>query len=172
MSKYTVKPILDEADADLLAYKWFCCPRKGYFLRRDGRVNAPVRTVRMHRAVMERVLGRPLASHELIDHIDHDPANNSRSNLRLATAAGNCRNSRKPQLNRLGERPASQFKGVTFNLKNRKWVAQIVCKERGGNKYLGSFTDETDAAKTYDQFAREWFGEFACLNFPMEAANG
>ena len=33
---------------------------------------------------------------------------------------------------------------------------------------VGSFLDETEAARAYDVAARELFGEFALLNFPDE----
>lgn len=39
--------------------------------------------VRMHRLVMERTLGRPLAEGEVVDHRDGDTSNNDPDNLRL-----------------------------------------------------------------------------------------
>ncbi len=34
------------------------------------------------------------------------------------------------------------------------------------HKCIGPFTDELEAAKAYDNAAREYHGEFASLNFP------
>lgn len=39
--------------------------------------------VREHRLVMEQKLGRPLESHEVVHHLDDDPANNHPDNLQL-----------------------------------------------------------------------------------------
>jgi hypothetical protein len=33
-------------------------------------------------------------------------------------------------------------------------------------KHLGYFNEEIEAAKCYDQYAKEHYGEFAKLNFP------
>lgn len=43
------------------------------------------RAIREHRYVMEHILGRPLASHELVHHLDHDKLNNNRNNLAITT---------------------------------------------------------------------------------------
>lgn len=55
---------------------------------------------------------------------------------------------------------SSVYLGVSWNGRNRKWIAQIA------GRYLGSFVDEADAARAYDAAARELFGEFAFLNSP------
>jgi len=38
----------------------------------------------------------------------------------------------------------------------------------GKSLYLGTYTDETDAARAYDAAARQKFGEFARCNFPAD----
>jgi hypothetical protein len=60
----------------------------------------------------------------------------------------------------------SQYKGVCWNGKRRKWIAQI--SAAGSKKYLGCFDDEVSAAQTYNKAAVEIHGEFASLNFIKE----
>ena len=69
-------------------------------------------TVHMHRLVMERVLNRPLESHETVDHINHDghkALDNRRENLRLATK-------QQQQYNTGANKTAiSEYKGVVWH---------------------------------------------------------
>lgn len=44
-----------------------------------------------HRLVAEEILGRPLASHEVVHHIDGDRANNEPSNLEVLARADHMR---------------------------------------------------------------------------------
>ncbi len=66
------------------------------------------------------------------------------------------------------------FVGVTPAKSRDKWVATI--KSKGEAKYLGTFGTPEDAARAFDQAARERDGDKAILNFPdlvekrMEAA--
>lgn len=59
---------------------------------------------------------------------------------------------------------SSRYKGVTWNRRRNKWVAQIMA--RGEIKFLGGFEDEINAGKAYDEAAKKYHGEFANLNFP------
>jgi len=90
-----------------------------------------------------------------VDHIDHNPLNNCRSNLRVVTNAQNQMNSRK----RVG--CSSKYKGVSNRY--NKW--RVYIKLNGESIYLGSYNDEIEAAKVYDKKAKELFGEYASLNF-------
>lgn len=60
----------------------------------------------------------------------------------------------------------SRYKGVYLQT-DGKWRAQICVNYRKLN--LGSYATEIAAARVYDAAALEHFGEFARLNFPMEA---
>lgn len=110
--------------------------------------------------------GRHIAMHRLIinapddikvDHIDGDPLNNQRHNLRFATPLQN-------MMNRRGKRNgSSKRKGVWFDEQagNKKWRAAI--RIDGKLKYLGRFHTEDEAGDAYAASAIEHFGEFACV---------
>lgn len=96
----------------------------------------------------------------VIDHINRNPFDNRRINLRICSVAQNGYNTSK-QKNR-----SSIYKGV-YKPKGRK---KFRCTIHKDNKsyFLGNFYNEIDAAHVYDKKARELFCEFAYLNFPEE----
>lgn len=90
-----------------------------------------------------------------VDHIDRNPRNNVKSNLRLLTA-------HQSSFNR-GKRikAISNYIGVS-RIKN-KWRARIVYKQK--NTEIGRYQTEIDAAKAYDVAAYALRGNLAVLNF-------
>ena len=108
----------------------------------------------MHRFIMNLPYG---SSEPQVDHINLNGLDNRKSNLRIATRSQNMANRLKP----VGG--TSRFKGVGWDSSRSKWRAQIMVMYE--NKFLGRFTDEEDAARAYDEAAREYFGEFARTNF-------
>lgn len=92
------------------------------------------------------------------DHKDGNPSNNRRSNLRPCTDMQNAWNMGKHKDNQSG------YKGVS---KHRKKYSARICKN-GIQEVIGSFKTPEEAARAYDQRAKELFGEWARLNFPEE----
>jgi hypothetical protein len=90
-----------------------------------------------------------------VDHRDGDGLNNQLFNLRPVTDAQNLQNAR-------ARSATSVYKGVGRHCD--KWRARIYVS--GIRLELGSFALEEEAALAYDRAAREYFGEFACFNFP------
>lgn len=101
----------------------------------------------------------PPAPGMVVDHINGDPLDNRRCNLRLATLGENARNMRS----RGG---SSRFKGVTWHRPSASWYAFI--RKDYKRTFLGCFRDEEEAARAYDVAARTLHGEFARLNFPRD----
>ena len=58
---------------------------------------------------------------------------------------------------------SSQYKGVSWNKKRRKWVVSIRIDRK--SKHIGFFEDEKEAAAAYDKAAKKHRGEYAFLNF-------
>lgn len=95
----------------------------------------------------------------MIDHVNHNGLNNTHCNLRVSTNRLNQANSVK-QRNR-----TSKYKGVSFYKNKGKFTARM--RGTKHDYFLGMFVDEVDAAKAYDVKAKEVYGEFANLNFPI-----
>lgn len=88
---------------------------------------------------------------DLIDHIDGNKTNNSMSNLRLATNSQNLANMHKIN-------SKTGFRGVyesKYKDKVKGYVAQF------NKKHLGYFKTKEEAAKAFDNYLKEIFGEFA-----------
>lgn len=63
------------------------------------------------------------------------------------------------------------FKGVSSGCLSRAtWRARITA--HGKTMNLGFFVSREDAARAYDDAARELFGAFACVNFPHDGERG
>lgn len=91
-----------------------------------------------------------------IDHINHNPSDNRKANLRMVTQQENIFN------NPIRKDNTSGYKGVSFNKSAKKYQATIVLN--GKSYYLGIYKDKLEAAKAYNQKAMELFGEYAFLN--------
>lgn len=78
------------------------------------------------------------------DHINHDKLDNRRANLRIVTNAENMQN-RRPR--RLG---SSQYRGVTWDKRTQRWIAQGMLN--GRTYFLGRFDDEDVAGAAAAEF--------------------
>lgn len=86
-------------------------------------------------------------------------------NCRWATPVHQMQNRRKARRPKTSYGSTSRYKGVSWNAQIGRWVAQI--KTPVKHFHLGLYDDEQAAAEAYDSAAREHFGEFACVNFPL-----
>ena len=133
-------------------------PYSSRYSRCDLMLNGERKTVAVHRMVWEAWEGLIPSGYQ-IDHIDRDKLNNHISNLRLVTPSQNQANVGKRSGNKSG------FKGVYRNRRTKKesWIAVI--KTAYKQRYLGTFNTKEDAAKAYDESAKEEWGEAAYTNF-------
>lgn len=93
---------------------------------------------------------------KLVDHKNHDTLKNTKDNLRICTHAENQRNQK------IRKGLSSKHKGVYFNKKENKYVAQI--KYNNKQIGIGRFETEKEAGESYNKKALELYGEFALLN--------
>lgn len=146
--------IVDDDDFDMLSkYKWYVTNKKGTFYtqRRHEFPDGTKKTICMHYLIMGR---------EWVDHIDGDPLNNQKSNLRICTPRQNSMNTRSHSDS------TSKYKGVSLVGHNKRWRSEIYYN--GKTIYLGEFDKETDAAKTYNDKSIELFGEWGKANIISE----
>ena len=148
----------DDVAEELSKYRWHC-NSKGYACRsvncgmRGGRQKNHY--VRLHREVL-RFAGVEIPDGYHADHINRNPLDNRLANLRIVTSAQNNQNQR------IRQGGSSRYKGVCWNKHASKWVAQI--KHNGTLMHLGTFANQPDAARAYDEGATRLFGEFAHTN--------
>lgn len=108
-----------------------------------------------NRCIYHDILGIEPSRRNPVDHINGDPLDNRRCNLRLATPRLNAAN-RGPQRNN-----ASRYKGVSKTPAGR-FSARI--KDGVKVRRIGNFATEAEAALAYDAAARAAFGQYAWLN--------
>jgi len=88
-----------------------------------------------------------------LDHINTNRIDNRIVNLREADDGNQAFNQTKRKTNTSG------YKGVTWSKKLNKWHAQISINYK--KKHLGHYDNILDAAKAYENAAKELHGKFA-----------
>jgi hypothetical protein len=142
---------VDDEDYEYFNQWRWCAHKSGktyYVIRFSKSHNKKRNMIHLHREIMNT------PDNMFVDHIDINGLNCQRHNMRNCTKSQN-------QMNRrvYGK---SKFKGVQL-LYNKYIIAQITfC---GVHIRLGTFKTKEEAAKAYDEKAKELYGEFANLNF-------
>lgn len=136
--------IFDASDFDKVKRITWCI-RGGYAYGRDTENN---KIVFLHKYIMGDV-----EDGKVVDHIDRNPLNCRRSNLRVCTQAENTRNRSTCRTNKSG------FPGVYFEKQSGKWLAHITCN--GVQHYLGSYGNFEDAVNARITAEKQYFGEYA-----------
>ena len=151
--------IVDDEDYDRvmeaisLRAKWYAHSpptSKKYYAMNGGR------DILIHRVVMNAPKGMQ------VDHINGDPLDNRKENLRICTRSENCRNRKVRVTSKTG------YKGVYARLCGRFQAYIGNPDKKSRHISLGTYDASEEAARAYDRKALELHGEFAVLNFPKE----
>jgi hypothetical protein len=150
--------IVDDEDFEMLsAVKWYAL--------RSGRTFYAERIVYfqgggrrhefMHRVVLTRKLGRAITEGMDTDHDDGNGLNNQRENLLEVTRRGNIEN--------LHIAKSSQYLGVSWIKRDKKWRAQIMAS--GKVIRIGCYATELEAALARESYVAEHPELLASSNF-------
>lgn len=143
---------VDDEDFEYLN-QWTWGISNGYVARKEflGYVDGhrKWKQIYMHRTVMSE----PDID---VDHKFGDKFDNRKSQLRVVTRSQNNMNSEKKA------RCSSKFKGVCWFSPRQTWRTRITVN--GKDVFCRYFKTEIEAARAYNEKAKEIFGEFAKLN--------
>ncbi len=146
------KIIVDDEDLRILKdYKWTML-KTGYLCRCVKVDHRKYECRLFHRMIMNAPKGMQ------VDHINCNPLDNRRSNLRICTSKQNSMN-RKHLVGR-------KYKGVYRAIRpwglKKEWVSRL--HHQGKMLHLGYFSSEIEAAKAFNEKAIKLRGSFAVLN--------
>jgi len=144
--------IVDKADALTLAAGWGVQMRGTDPSCLSKRISG--KTERLHRVL----IGAPPGY--VIDHVNGNPLDNRRVNLRVATVSQNAKN-RRAQRGSFG-----RYKGVHAH--NNGWWRAVIWSD-GKRHSIGVYRTREEAAAAYDEAAIQLHGEFARTNSPQAA---
>lgn len=157
--------LIDDEDFELVSqYKWYA----QYYSHRDVYAGRSRAGMRGKMILLHNFIVRPDEGYT-VDHINRNPLDNRRCNLRLA-------NSTQQVLNQgLKSNAKVPYKGVAM-VRSGKYVACVGAF--GDVNHIGTFDSPTDAALAYDRAVLEYWSQvpddpvsgnytqFLYLNFP------
>jgi hypothetical protein len=142
---------IDRADYERFKGKRIHIGKSGYPYILEKRDGKPKR-IALHRAILN------FPKNYLVDHVDGNKWNLTRSNLRLATTAENNRN--RKGWNQTGAKGVAQLRNA--------WQSEIYAENK--RYHIGRFATRLYAAVAYDMWAEILHGNFARLNYnPMQS---
>jgi hypothetical protein len=147
--------LVDDEDFEWLdQWKWCLSYKDGYAVR----ANRPYSKIYMHTEILK-------TPPELVcDHINRNPLDNRRCNLRACARTVNQHNRGMQANNKSG------YKGVSYvsNIQKRvkRWLAQI--GKNHEHHCIGYYNTPEEAAHAYDKAAIKLYGNTADINFPTQ----
>lgn len=148
--------LVDDEDYAVLSERKWQDDSRGYATAGHVKPCGKRTTVKMHRIILGA------ADDEHVDHINGNPWDNRRCNLRIVSNQQNSFNRGKYSTNTTGYKGVARYKGDRF-------TAQITVD--GRKLHLGCFDDAEEAAMAYNVAAWIYQGEYAKLNDFQKEAN-
>jgi len=147
-NKEIARAIIDKEDIEKVKnYKWGLLSNKNKYVQ--TKINS--KKVSLHRFLLN------VQGEMVIDHINHNPLDNRKNNLRICTNQQNIFNSSVAKNNTSGHR------GVIWHKGHKSWMAVIIVN--GKFIYLGYYKDKKRAITVRREAEIKYFGEFApCLS--------
>lgn len=132
---------IDAEDVDKIIGYWWKFNREGYV-----RTSTSSKSMSLHRLIMNCPEGK------IVDHINHDTADNRKSNLRIVTDSQSMMNTHLRSDNTHGTR------GICFRKDSNMWTARI--GYQGKRFFLGCFKTKEEAIAARKQAEEKYYGEF------------
>lgn len=137
-----------ECDKDLVdKYTWYIS--QGY-VTTNVKIDDKPRTKQLHRLIMGEPEGKQ------IDHIDGNPLDNTRVNLRECDMCDNMKNQGRYKNN------TSSYSGVSWHKHRKKWHATISYTKK--RIHLGYYMSLDDAINARKKAEKKYYGEFTRQN--------
>lgn len=136
--------LVDKEDYDKYSkYVWYKNAQGRVVSVLKGKARPPVR---LHRVIMNAPKGYE------VDHINHNPLDNRRENLRICTHSQNMKNLKLRCDNSTG------YRGVSPYGKSGKFRCTITCD--GKTYYFNSFDTPEEAYERYKEMSKKLHGEY------------
>lgn len=145
-----VQFLFDKNDYEKIKDYCWNINKSGYLTSHDPAKQGKRKTIYFHRLIMD-VVDKDWKIYQ-VDHINHNPLDNRKQNLRIGCNADNSKNKRIGSIN------SSGYPGVSYHKLTNKWQARVGLNVE--RIYLGLFDNVDDAIKIADQFKRDNYGEF------------
>lgn len=146
--------LIDKEDYERVSSrKWYAMGRDPYIYAASGhrtskkRVEAGVKETNNFITLHRFIAGAE--EKQIVDHINRNTLDNRKKNLRLCSHSENLKNLKVKK---------TKFKGVSKDTKRGTYNMSL------GLIKLKGFATESDAARAYDQIAKNIYKEFAYLN--------
>lgn len=147
-NEIAAKALIDLDDVDKIKeYKWHLSLSRDkyqYVISSKG-------NTKLHRLIMNAPEG------SVVDHINHNPLDNRKNNLRICTNQQNVCNCELAKNNKSG------YKGIYWNTERKKWQAQVTVNNKTIS--LGRFDNIEDAIEARKKAAEEHYGEYCYENY-------